>query len=150
MPQVGILIGSKSDQPVLQDTLRILGEMGIEHELMVMSAHRSPERVREYVQNAPQRGIEVFIAAAGGAAALPGVVASWSILPVIGVPIPSSDLKGIDSLYSIVQMPPGVPVACMAVGEWGARNAAYFAAQILGLKYDKIRDAYSGFRQTQK
>ncbi len=147
MPQVGIVIGSKSDKPIIERTLTLLDELGIEHELTVASAHRTPERTREYAMSARDRGIEVIIAAAGGAAALPGTIAAWTTLPVIGVPVPSSELKGIDSLYAIAQMPPGVPVACMAVGEWGARNAALLAAQILGLKYATIREAYEAYRR---
>ena len=147
MPQVGVVIGSKSDEALVQETLKALAELGIEHELSALSAHRAPERVRQYAQSARERGIEVLIAAAGGSAALPGVLASWTTLPVIGVPLPSSDLKGVDALYAIAQMPPGVPVACVAVGAWGARNAAYLAAEILGLKYDKIRKAYEEYRQ---
>ena len=147
MPQVGILVGSSSDEPVMQETLDLLGELGVEAELKVASAHRNPDRVREYVQAAPDRGVEVFIAAAGGAAALPGAVASYTTLPVIGVPLASSELKGTDALYSIAQMPPGVPVACVAVGSWGARNAAVLAAQILGIKYPAIREASEAYRK---
>ena len=147
MPQVGIVIGSKSDKPIIEQTIALLSELGIEHELTVASAHRTPERTREYAMSARDRGIEVIIAAAGGSAALPGTIASWTSLPVIGVPVPSSELKGIDSLYAIAQMPPGVPVACMAVGEWGARNAALLAAQILGLKYATMREAYEAYRR---
>ena len=147
MPLVGIVIGSKSDEPQMQDTLRILEELGIEHEMSVLSAHRTPQKVADYAQSAQERGIEVIIAAAGGAAALPGVVAAWTDLPVIGVPLSSSELKGVDALYAIVQMPPGVPVATVAVGSWGARNAAYLAAGILSLKHEKIREAYSAYRQ---
>ncbi len=147
MPIASVVIGSKSDEPLIQDTLRILEELGIDHELNVLSAHRTPQKVVDYARPAEERGIEVIIAAAGGAAALPGVVASWTDLPVIGVPLPSSELKGIDALYAIVQMPPGVPVACVAVGAWGARNAAYLAAGILSLKHDKIREAYSTYRR---
>ena len=144
---VGVVIGSKSDEPQIQDTLRILDEMGIEHELSVLSAHRTPQKVSQYAQSAQERGIEVIIAAAGGAAALPGAIAAWTDLPVIGIPLPSSELKGIDALHAIVQMPPGVPVGCVAVGAWGVRNAAYLAASILGLKHGKIRQAYSAYRQ---
>ena len=140
-------MGSPSDEPVVQETVGVLEQLGVDYEVRVMSAHRNPEKVREYVQEAPERGIEVFIAAAGGAAALPGVVASWTTLPVIGVPLASSELRGFDALTAIAQMPPGVPVACVAVGSWGARNAAYLAAQILGLKYDKIREAYAQHRK---
>ena len=147
MPQVGIVIGSKSDTPIIEKTMGLLDKLGIEHELIIASAHRTPERTREYAKRGRDRGIEVIIAAAGGAAALPGAIASWTTLPVIGVPVPSSDLKGVDSLYAIAQMPPGVPVACVAVGEWGARNAALLAAQILGLKYATIREAYEAYRR---
>jgi 5-(carboxyamino)imidazole ribonucleotide mutase len=149
MPLVSIVLGSKSDESVVQPTAMLLNDMGIEHEIIVASAHRTPERVREFGLTARDRGVEVIIAAAGGAAALPGALASWTTLPVIGVPVASSELKGVDALYAIAQMPPGVPVACMAIGDWGARNAALFAAQILGLKYDKIREAYDAYRERQ-
>ena len=147
MPLVGVVIGSKSDEPQMQGTLHILDEMGIEHELRVLSAHRTPEKTAEYAQSAQERGIEVIIAAAGGAAALPGTLASWTDLPVIGVPLTSSELKGMDSLLAIAQMPPGVPVATVAVGSWGTRNAAYLAAAILSLKHATINEAYTAFRQ---
>ncbi len=147
MPLVAVVIGSRTDEPLVQDTLKTLTDMGIEHELVAMSAHRTPQKVADYAQAAAGRGIEVIIAAAGGAAALPGVIAAYTDLPVIGIPLPTSELKGIDALHAIVQMPPGVPVACVAVGAWGARNAAYLAASILGLKHDKIREAYSGYRK---
>lgn len=146
MPAVAIVMGSRSDEPVMQECTEALEEMGVSYEVRVMSAHRAPERVREYAKTARERGIQVLIAAAGGAAHLPGVLASWSTLPIIGVPLPSSDLKGIDSLYSIVQMPPGIPVAAVSVGAWGARNAAYLAAQIVGLKDEKVREAYDALR----
>ncbi len=147
MPKVSVVIGSTSDEPIIQETVKVLEDMGVDYEVRVMSAHRVPERVREYALEAPARGVEVFIAAAGGAAALPGVLASWSTLPVIGVPLASSELKGLDSLMAVAQMPPGIPVACMAVGSWGARNAAFLAAEILGLKYDRIKEAYEQYRQ---
>ena len=147
MPQVSVLMGSSSDEPIVQETVAVLEDLGIDYEVRVMSAHRTPERVREYALGAGERGVEVFIAAAGGSAALPGVLASWTTVPVIGVPLASSELKGLDSLMAVAQMPPGVPVACVAVGSWGARNAAYLAAQILGLKYDTIREAYERYRQ---
>ena len=147
MPLVGVIMGSASDEPVVKDTIKTLEEMGIDYEARVMSAHRTPERVHEYAQTARERGIEVIIAAAGGSAALGGVLASMTTLPVIGIPLASSELKGIDALMATAQMPPGIPVGCMAVGSWGARNAAYYAAQILGLKYEKIRQAYDDYRQ---
>ena len=111
-----------------------------------MSAHRTPEKVRQFAQSARGRRIEVIIAGAGGAAHLPGVIASWTTIPVIGVPLASSELKGIDALYSIAQMPAGIPVACMAVGTSGAKNAAYMAAEILGLQHDDIKKAYEKYR----
>ncbi len=146
MPKVAVLMGSKSDAQYMQQTMDVLAEMGIEASLVVVSAHRMPERLREYVTSARERGIEVFIAGAGAAAALPGAVASWTTLPVIGVPLPTSDLKGIDSLLAIAQMPAGIPVATVAIGNAGCRNAAYLAAQIVGLKDEKVRAAYDAYR----
>jgi 5-(carboxyamino)imidazole ribonucleotide mutase len=146
MVLVGIVMGSKSDAEAMQPTQDILKEMGIEFEVNIISAHRTPEKARQYGQTARERGLQVLIAAAGGAAHLPGVLASWTTIPVIGVPLPSGELKGVDALYSIVQMPGGIPVACVAVGSSGAKNAAYLAAEILGLKYDNIRKAYDGYR----
>jgi len=142
MPLVAVVMGSKSDAESLKPTLDALASLGIDYEVNVISAHRTPEKARQFGLAARQRGIEVIIAAAGGAAHLPGVLASWTVLPVIGVPLASSELKGVDALYSIAQMPGGIPVACMA----GAKNAAYLAAEILGLKYDKIRLAYEKYR----
>jgi len=139
-------MGSKSDTEALKPTLEILTQLGIDYEVNVISAHRTPEKAKQYGLTAQERGIEVIIAAAGGAAHLPGVLASWTILPVIGVPLATSELKGIDALYSIVQMPAGVPVASVAIGSAGAKNAAYLAAEILGLKYDRIRKAYEKYR----
>lgn len=147
MPLVGIVMGSRSDEPAMQPALDMLTEMGILFEVRALSAHRTPEKVREYAVSAQERGLEVIIAGAGAAAHLPGVIASWTALPVIGVPLPSSDLKGLDSLLSIAQMPGGVPVACMSVGSAGAKNATLFAAQILGLKYEGIKDAYATYRR---
>jgi phosphoribosylaminoimidazole carboxylase PurE protein len=128
-PQVGILMGSQSDKEVMQAAADELLERGVTFEMQVLSAHRDPRGVAEYASTAAIRGVRVIIAGAGKAAALPGVVAAYTELPVIGVPIRTSDLGGMDSLLSIVQMPPGVPVACMAIN--GARNAAIFAAKIL-------------------
>ena len=147
MPQVGVIIGSRSDDQYVQGCIQILNDMGIEYEYEVLSAHRTPEQVMAYARSARDRGIQVLIAGAGGSAALPGVLASWTTLPVIGIPLPTSELKGVDSLHTIVQMPPGIPVACVAVGEWGSRNAAYLAAQILGLQDEKIRRAYEAYRE---
>jgi 5-(carboxyamino)imidazole ribonucleotide mutase len=146
MPLVAVVMGSKSDTEALKPTLETLTQLGIDYEASVISAHRNPEKVRQFGLSARERGIEVIIAAAGGAAHLPGVLASWTTLPVIGVPLASSELKGVDALYSIVQMPAGIPVASVAIGSAGAKNAAYLAAEILGLKYDKIRKAYEKYR----
>ncbi|MBA7575529.1 MAG: 5-(carboxyamino)imidazole ribonucleotide mutase [Dehalococcoidia bacterium] len=150
MPLVAVVMGSKSDAGAIQPTLDILGALGIEHEVNVISAHRTPDKAREYALAARERGIEVIIAAAGGAAHLPGVLASWTTLPVIGVPIASGELKGVDALYSIVQMPAGIPVAAVAIGSAGAKNAAYLAAEILGIKHDRIRKAYENYRSKLK
>jgi len=147
VPLVGVVMGSKSDAEMVQAALDVLGRLGIDYEVNIISAHRTPEKAREYARTARERGIEVIIAAAGMAAHLPGVLASWTTLPVIGVPLPGSELKGVDALYSIVQMPAGIPVACMAIGSAGAANAAYLAAGILGLKHDKIRNAYETYRK---
>lgn len=147
MPLVGVIMGSKSDEPYVKETTAVLERLGIEYEVNVISAHRTPEKAREYGKTARDRGLEVLIAAAGGAAHLPGVLASWTTLPVIGVPLPTTDLKGEDALLAIVQMPGGIPVATVAVGTAGAKNAAYLAAQILGLKYPKIAQAHEEYRQ---
>ncbi len=146
MPLVAVVMGSKSDAEAMQPTLDVLTQLGIDYEVNVISAHRNPEKARQYGLAARERGIEVIIAAAGGAAHLPGVLASWTTLPVIGVPLATSELGGIDALYSIVQMPAGIPVASVAIGSAGAKNAAYLAAEILSLKYDKIRKAYEKYR----
>jgi len=146
MPLVAVVMGSKSDTEAMQPTLDALKGLGIDYEVNVISAHRSPEKARQYGLTARSKGIEVIIAAAGGAAHLPGVLASWTTLPVIGVPLVSSELNGVDALYSIVQMPAGIPVASVAIGTAGTKNAAYLAAEILGLKYDKIREAYEKYR----
>jgi len=147
MSLVGIVIGSKTDEPLIQPALDMLQQLNINYELSILSAHRNPEKVREYGSKAREHGIEIIIAAAGSAAHLPGTLASWTTLPVIGIPLPTSELKGIDSLYSIVQMPAGVPVACVGIGASGAENAALFAAQILSLKYEEIKDAYEKYKQ---
>ncbi len=148
MPLVGVVMGSKSDTEAVQPTLDVLKELGVDYEVSVTSAHRTPEKARQYALSARERGIEVIIAAAGGAAHLPGVLASWTTLPVIGVPLATSELKGVDALYSIVQMPAGIPVAAVAIGSTGARNAAYLAAEILGLKHEEIRKAYQKYRDS--
>lgn len=146
MARIAIVIGSKTDEPLMQPALDILNEFKIDFELSILSAHRKPDQVRKYALEAASRGFEVVIAAAGSAAHLPGVFASWTTLPVIGVPLPTSDLKGIDSLYSIVQMPGGVPVACVGIGTAGAKNAALLAAQILANKYDDIRRKFAEYK----
>jgi 5-(carboxyamino)imidazole ribonucleotide mutase len=146
MPLVAVVMGSKSDTEAVQPALDVLDQLGIDYEVNVISAHRNAEKARQYGLAARGRGVEVIIAAAGGAAHLPGVLASWTTLPVIGVPLASSELKGVDALYSIVQMPAGIPVAGVAIGTAGAKNAAYLAAEILGLKYDEIKKAYEKYR----
>jgi len=132
-PDVAVVMGSKSDMAIMELAAKMLDRLGVSHEIYVLSAHRSPAKTREFASGAKQRGIKVIIAGAGMAAHLPGVIASETILPVIGVPLPRSALGGLDSLHSIVQMPTGVPVATMAIGEAGAANAAILAAQILAL-----------------
>ncbi len=147
MPKVAIIMGSESDMETVKPAVDALNMLGIDHEVKIMSAHRKPEKVREFGLSARENGIEVIIAAAGAAAHLPGVIASWTTIPVIGVPIASSELRGLDALYSIVQMPGGIPVAAVAIGSAGARNAAFLAAEILGLKYENIREAYDEYRK---
>lgn len=140
-PLVGIVVGSESDLPVMERCTDVLTEYGIPHEVGVMSAHRAPDVVRAYATSAADRGLRVLVAAAGGAAHLPGVLASLTTLPVIGVPIAATPLAGVDALLSIVQMPPGIPVATVAVGEMGARNAAHLAARLLALSDPTIAEA---------
>jgi 5-(carboxyamino)imidazole ribonucleotide mutase len=147
MALVGVVIGSKTDTEPIQPTLVMLKQLGIDYELFIISAHRKPEEVRKYGLEAEKRGLKVIIAAAGYAAHLPGVLASWTSLPVIGIPLPTSDLKGIDSLLSISQMPGGVPVACVGIGVGGAKNAALLAAQILGAEDKKIRERYLRYKK---
>lgn len=146
-PKVLIIMGSDSDLPVVEETRKILEEFGIPCEMTIASAHRTPERVMKLSREAEKRGIEVIIAAAGSAAHLAGVVAAHTLLPVIGIPINSSPLQGFDSLLSTVQMPPGVPVAAMAVGKAGAKNAAILSAQIIGRKDKGILRKLAAFRK---
>lgn len=146
-PKVLIIMGSDSDLPIVEETGKVLKEFGIPFEMTIASAHRTPERVRKLATEAEKKGIDVIIAAAGAAAHLAGVVASHTILPVVGVPINSSPLQGFDSLLSTVQMPPGVPVATMAVGKAGAKNAAILAAQIIGRKDRNIARKLLAFRK---
>lgn len=145
--RVGIVMGSASDLEVLQETLNMLDRFGIGYEVIVASAHRTPERARKYAREAERRGIRVLIAGAGGAAALPGFLASVSNLPVIGIPINSTSLNGLDSLLSMAQMPRGVPVATVAVGKWGAANAAILAAQILALSDSGVKRRLEAYRR---
>jgi len=146
-PVVGILIGSDNDRDLIAPSLQVLDEYQVPHELTVVSAHRNAEQVRSYALSAEERGIKVLIAAAGYAAHLPGVLASWSMLPVIGIPLPTSELRGMDSLLSIAQMPGGIPVTCVGIGKSGAKNAALAAIQILALQDDRLRLAYRAYRQ---
>lgn len=141
-----ILMGSDSDAPIMQGAVETLKEFGLSCEMTVASAHRSPQRVMRLVEEAPGRGVKVFIAAAGAAAHLAGVVAAHTSLPVIGVPIASSDLKGLDALLSTVQMPPGVPVATVSIGKPGATNAAVLAAQIIALADPKVAQALTEYK----
>jgi 5-(carboxyamino)imidazole ribonucleotide mutase len=146
-PLVGVIMGSKSDWETMQRTSELLTALGIPHERRIVSAHRTPDWMAEYAKSAAERGLEVIIAAAGGAAHLPGMVAAHTTLPVLGVPIKSSVLHGVDSLLSIVQMPAGVPVATLAIGDAGASNAALLAASILGNKYPEIRARLEAWRR---
>ena len=139
--RVGIVMGSDSDLAVMREAAAILEEFGVEYEMTVASAHRSPDRAIRYARDAAGRGIDVIIAGAGGAAHLAGVMAAGTTLPVIAVPLASSPLAGFDALLSSVQMPPGVPVAVMSVGPWGARNAGLLAVQILARRVTSLRDA---------
>jgi len=149
-PLVGVVMGSKSDWETMSHTADTLEALGIEHEVRVMSAHRTPDQAVEYAATAMDRGLEVIIAAAGGAAHLAGVLAAKTTLPVLGVPMKGWSLDGLDSLLSTVQMPRGVPVGTLAIGKAGAVNAALFAGQILGLKHAKIRDAVDADREARR
>ncbi len=146
-PLVGVVMGSTSDSDVMRGCMNVLKEFDIPHEVRVLSAHRTPDLTKEYVVSAADRGIEVIIAGAGWAAHLAGFMAAHTTLPVIGVPIDSSPFKGMDALLSTVQMPPGIPVATVAVGSGGAKNAAVLAAQILALKYLPIAKRLKDYRQ---
>ncbi len=147
-PRIGIIMGSDSDLPVMQEAAKILDQFGIPYELSIVSAHRTPERMYEYATSARKRGIQVIIAGAGGAAHLPGMVAAMTELPVIGVPVQSKTMSGLDSLYSIVQMPPGVPVATVAIN--GARNAGILAAQVLGASDPAVAHTVAAFKASMK
>jgi 5-(carboxyamino)imidazole ribonucleotide mutase len=147
VPDVGVILGSKSDLPLMEDCQKQLDQLGLSHELTICSAHRNPQGVADWATSAKERGLKVIIAAAGGAAHLPGVVAAWTDLPVIGVPVPTPHLGGEDSLFSIVQMPAGIPVATVAIGSAGARNAAWLAARILALQDPQIAAKHHELRQ---
>jgi len=145
--RVGIVLGSDSDLETMMDTVKILESLDIGYEVVVASAHRTPRRTEEWASSAADRGLRVLIAAAGGAAALPGVVAAFSSLPVIGVPIAATTLNGLDALLSIVQMPKGVPVATVAIGTWGAANAGLLAAQILAVGDPALAARIAAYRK---
>jgi 5-(carboxyamino)imidazole ribonucleotide mutase len=146
---IGVIMGSKSDWETMGHAAQVFDSLGIPYEVRVLSAHRTPDATLEYAGSAESRGLEVIIAAAGGAAHLAGVLAAKTILPVLGVPLESRALKGLDSLLSMVQMPAGIPVGTLAIGKAGAVNAALFAAAILGNKYPEIRDAVRRYRENQ-
>ncbi len=148
-PIVGVVMGSRSDWETMRHACDVLAELGVTYEAKVVSAHRTPERLFRYAREAEGRGLEVLIAGAGGAAHLPGMLASLTILPVLGVPVESKMLRGVDSLLSIVQMPRGVPVGTLAIGASGAANAGLLAAAILARKHSAVREALASFRQTQ-
>lgn len=146
-PLVGIVMGSDSDLEVMQEAVKTLEKFAIGYEINIISAHRSPQKAHEYARSAEERGLEVIIAAAGGAAHLAGVMAAWTTLPIIGVPMQTPLSGGLDSLLSTVQMPAGVPVATVAIGKAGARNSAVLAAQILGLKHPQIRQELKSYKK---
>ncbi|HMZ11851.1 MAG TPA: 5-(carboxyamino)imidazole ribonucleotide mutase, partial [Plasticicumulans sp.] len=148
-PLVGLIMGSRSDWSTLEHAAATLENLGVPHEVRVVSAHRTPDLLFEYAGSAEARGLEVILAGAGGAAHLPGMVASKTVLPVLGIPVQSAALNGLDSLLSIVQMPGGIPVGTLAIGKAGAINAALLAASMLGGKYPAIREAVRAFRTRQ-
>lgn len=151
-PQVGVIMGSKSDWPTMEHAVKMLEQLGVRHEVKVVSAHRTPDLLFDYAKTAKMRGLQAIIAGAGGAAHLPGMAASQTPLPVLGVPVESKALQGMDSLLSIVQMPGGVPVATLAIGKAGATNAGILAAQIVALQDQVVAEKLDAFRteQTQK
>lgn len=148
-PLVGVIMGSKSDWPTMEKAVEMLEEFGVAHEVKVVSAHRTPDLMFEYAAAAEERGLQVIIAGAGGAAHLPGMVAAKTIVPVLGVPVQSRALSGQDSLLSIVQMPGGIPVGTLAIGEAGAKNAGIMAAQIVGNQDTTVREKVKAFRDAQ-
>jgi phosphoribosylaminoimidazole carboxylase PurE protein len=147
---VGILMGSKTDLPVMQEAANILKEFGVAYEIKVLSAHRTPKETAQYAEDARKNGIKVLICGAGGSAALAGVVAAHTNLPVIGVPVDSTPLLGLDSLLSTVQMPPGIPVAGVAIGAMGAKNAALLALRMMGISDSKIAQKLDDYREDQR
>lgn len=147
MSKIAIIMGSTSDADIVKHAADVLKSFSIAYEIKVLSAHRTPKELAAYVKAAEKKGTQIFIAAAGGSAALAGVIASHTALPVIGIPIETKSLKGLDSLLSTVQMPPGIPVACMSIGAWGATNAALFALGIIALQNKKIRSQLLGYRK---
>jgi len=149
MVGVGIIMGSKSDWPTMEEAAKVLDEFGIGYEVEVVSAHRTPDKMMKYAERAKERGLRIIIAGAGGAAHLPGMVAAKTTLPVLGVPVKSKALDGLDSLLSIAQMPAGIPVATFAIGVAGAKNAGLFAASILALEDAGIAKRLEAFRKTQ-
>lgn len=149
MAIIGIVMGSNSDWPVMEHAVRVLTDFGVDYEARVVSAHRTPDLMFDYAKSARQRGLQAIIAGAGGAAHLPGMIASQTTLPVLGVPVPSKYLRGEDSLLSIVQMPKGVPVATFAIGEAGAANAALFAVSLLANRDADLAQKLADFRQKQ-
>lgn len=149
VPLVGLIMGSRSDWETMAHTARTLDALGVPYETRVVSAHRTPDLLFEYAASAEARGLEVIVAAAGGAAHLPGMAAAKTVLPVLGVPVESKALKGVDSLLSIVQMPAGIPVGTLAIGQAGAVNAALLAATILGGKHPRFREAVRRYREAQ-
>ena len=149
VPLVGVIMGSVSDWATMRECSETLEQLGIPHDVAVVSAHRTPDRLFDYAENAEERGMEVLIAGAGGAAHLPGMAAAKTALPVLGVPVKSAVLNGVDSLLSIVQMPAGIPVGTLAIGRAGSINAALMAAAMLGNTYPAIKEAVKEFRQNQ-
>lgn len=149
MLKVGVIMGSRSDLPTMNEAVEMLKRFGVSHEVKIVSAHRTPELMFDYAKSAKERGLKVIIAGAGGAAHLPGMVASMTTLPVIGVPVQSKALNGLDSLLSIVQMPGGIPVATVAIGAAGAKNAGILAAQIVGVEDEAVAEKLAAFRKEQ-
>ncbi|MCM8801074.1 MAG: 5-(carboxyamino)imidazole ribonucleotide mutase [Candidatus Omnitrophica bacterium] len=147
---ISIIMGSQSDLATLKETIKLLKEFKVGFEVKVLSAHRTPKELARYIESAPKRGVKVFIAAAGGAAALAGVIASHTTLPVIGIPLETKSLKGLDSLLSTIQMPKGIPVGCMAIGKAGAVNAGLFALAILGITNKDIQNKLIAYRKDMR